>query len=169
MSHHWLIPDWEPGLSLPHLSHKHLLDREIKAIVLDVDRTILPGKDLILHDSIKEWVNKARKDLTLHLLSNNPSKKRIENVANQLELTFTSGAAKPRRGALLKVLNQLDQKPTSTAIIGDRIFTDVLVGNRLGLYTVLVLPLGKDGKPSRNDNLQRIEKMLASFLGVRKR
>ena len=27
------------------------------------------------------------------------------------------------------------------ALIGDRLFTDVLAGNRLGLYTVLVRPI----------------------------
>ncbi len=53
------------------------------------------------------------------------------------------------------------------AIIGDRVFTDVLAGNRLGLYTVLVRPLGVDGKPSANNNFQKLEKLLASFMGAK--
>ncbi|WP_338013962.1 YqeG family HAD IIIA-type phosphatase [Desulforamulus profundi] len=32
-----------------------------------------------------------------------------------------------------------------TAFVGDQVFTDVLAGNRLGLYTILVTPLaGKE-------------------------
>jgi HAD superfamily phosphatase (TIGR01668 family) len=30
-----------------------------------------------------------------------------------------------------------------TAVIGDQIFTDVLGGNRLGLYTILVTPISE--------------------------
>ena len=39
-------------------------------------------------------------------------------------------------------------------MIGDRLFTDVLCGNRMGLYTVLVRPVRDDGKPCRHaDNM----------------
>lgn len=34
--------------------------------------------------------------------------------------------------------------PKETAVIGDQLFTDVLGGNRLGLYTVLVAPISKN-------------------------
>ena len=32
-------------------------------------------------------------------------------------------------------------RPGQVAVIGDQIFTDILGGNRLGLYTILVTPL----------------------------
>jgi len=31
--------------------------------------------------------------------------------------------------------------PADTAVIGDQLFTDVLGGNRLGLFTILVSPI----------------------------
>jgi hypothetical protein len=38
----------------------------------------------------------------------------------------------------------LDAKPEETAIIGDQIFTDILGGHRVGLFTILVPPLSSD-------------------------
>jgi predicted HAD superfamily phosphohydrolase YqeG len=37
----------------------------------------------------------------------------------------------------------MEVKPAEVAVIGDQIFTDVLGGNRSGLYTILVKPLAK--------------------------
>ncbi len=168
MDAHVLQPDWEPGLTVPHLPLQHFLDRDIQAVLLDVDRTLLPGHELVLPQSVMTWVANARQHLQLHLLSNNPSRQRIGEVAKQLGISFTSGAAKPRRGALRQVLEQqLHCDPSRIAMVGDRVFTDVLAGNRLGLYTVLVRPLRSDGHPCKNDAVQRIERRLAQWLGAR--
>ncbi len=169
MAQHWLKPDWEPGLTLPYVPIKTLLDIDIQAIVLDVDGTLLPGRESTLSTSVKEWVANAQKHLSIHLLSNNPSKKRIGSVAEQLGITFTCGAAKPRRNALKKVLKQINLQPSKIAIVGDRVFTDILVGNRVGLYTVLVRPIHKIEAANQKDYFQSLEKKLSSLFGVSQR
>lgn len=166
MSHHWLQPDWDPGLTLAQLPLQPLLSQGITAILLDVDRTLLPGHEVVLPPAVISWVNQARQHLTLHLFSNNPSRQRIGAVAAQLELGFTSGAAKPRRAALRRVLQELQVSPEQLAIVGDRLFTDVLAGNRLGLFTVLVRPLRADGTPCSHDRVQRVERQLARWMGA---
>ena len=113
------------------------------------------------------WVHEARQKFRLHLFSNNPSRRRIETVANNFELPFTAGAGKPRRGPLRQVLEQLQLPAQQVALIGDRVFTDVLAGNRLGLFTVLVHPIGASGNASRHDRLQRGERTLARWCGAR--
>jgi predicted HAD superfamily phosphohydrolase YqeG len=52
------------------------------------------------------------------------------------------------------------------ALVGDRLFTDVIAGNRLGLFTVLVRPIDPDGRPCRQDHLQRLELRLARLVGT---
>jgi len=37
----------------------------------------------------------------------------------------------------------LETTPGETAVVGDQLFTDILGGNRLGLFTVLVIPMSK--------------------------
>ena len=87
-------------------------------------------------------------------------------MADQLGLSFTCGAGKPRRGALRRVIQELDLPNDQIAMVGDRLFTDVLCGNRLGLYTVLVRPVREDGHPCSNDLVQRLERRLARVMGA---
>ncbi|HJL68889.1 MAG TPA: HAD hydrolase-like protein, partial [Prochlorococcaceae cyanobacterium Gl_MAG_24] len=74
-----------------------------------------------------------------------------------------------RRVRLRKVMKQLQFEPSEVAIVGDRIFTDVLAGNRLGLYTVLVRPLRADGSPCNNNRVQLLEQKLAGWLGAQQK
>ena len=50
------------------------------------------------------------------------------------------------------------------AIIGDRVFTDILVGNRLGMYTILVDSVDPYGERIENNNFQSIERYLARII-----
>ena len=163
---HRLQPSWDPGLPIAHLSLPYLLSRGLSAAVLDVDRTLLPGRDVTLPDPVLVWLTDAKRRLKLHLFSNNPSHARIAAVADQLGVSFTCGARKPRRGALRRVIDELDLPPERIAMIGDRLFTDVWCGNRLGLYTVLVRPISQSGQPCRHDRVQRLERRLAAWMGA---
>ena len=163
---HWLLPNWEPDLTIAHLPLPHLIARGIQAAVIDVDRTLLPGRDVTLPRSVKVWLVDAGRRLHLHLFSNNPSKARIAAVADQLDVGFTFGAGKPRRGALRQVIDDLALDPQQVAMVGDRVFTDVLCGNRLGLYTVLVRPVSADGTPCHQDRVQRLERRIARWMGA---
>ena len=169
MTRNWLKPDWDTGLSITSLPLKHLVDIGIKALVLDVDGTLLTRKEKQPHSSVLLWIKEAKRNFTLHLFSNNPSKKRIETISKELQVKYTYKAAKPFRGGLRKLLLELQHDPKQTAIVGDRLFTDVIVGNRLGLYTVLVKPLGPNGKQCKYNRTQQIEQLIAGLLGVEKK
>jgi HAD superfamily phosphatase (TIGR01668 family) len=91
---------------------------------------------------------------------------RIGSVARQLGVSFTTAAGKPRRSALRRVLADLELPHGQVALVGDRLFTDVLAGNRLGLFTVLVKPVDPTGQPCQRDRLQAAEVRLARWLGA---
>lgn len=160
-----LTPDWLVGTTLAHLPLQQLLERDIRALVLDVDRTLLPRRRSELPASAEQWLRHAREQLPIHLFSNNPSRRRIGAVADQISLPYTISAGKPRRSALRRVLADLDLPPRQVALVGDRLFTDVLAGNRLGLYTVLVKPIDPDGRPCQQDRLQNLELRMARWVG----
>ena len=50
------------------------------------------------------------------------------------------------------------------AIIGDRIFTDIIVGNRCNIQTILVKRLSKNGLPIELNLTLILEKMISNFL-----
>jgi HAD superfamily phosphatase (TIGR01668 family) len=164
-----LTPNWTAGTTLAHLPLQHLLELPlgpIRALVLDVDRTLLPRRSIMLPPSAEQWLRQAARLMPLHLLSNNPSQRRIGRVAAQLGVPFTTSAGKPRRGALRRVVADLGLPPHQIALVGDRLFTDVLAGNRLGLYTVLVRPIDPNGAPCSHDHVQSLEIRISRWLGA---
>lgn len=160
-----LTPDWLAPTTLAQLPLEPLEQRGIRALVLDVDRTILPHRQASMPPSAEQWLRHAAASMPIHLLSNNPSRRRIGGVAEALGVPFTTSAGKPRRSALRRVLDELSIAPSHVALVGDRIFTDVLVGNRLGLFTVLVRPIDPLGQPCRHDRWQTLELRLAGLMG----
>lgn len=160
-----LTPDWDAHEVLPALALEQLKTRGLKALILDVDRTLLPSHCDHLSAEVEGWMTEAKARFDLHLLSNNPSQRRVSGLAGVVGLPFTAAAAKPRRAALRRVLERLGYPASRVAMIGDRLFTDVLAGNRLGMFTVLVQPLTTDGSAVGYDWLQRSERRLAGWLG----
>lgn len=160
-----LQPNWLASGTLAELSLERLLAVPLRALVLDVDRTLLPARRTELPAPIEAWIQRAQQHLELRLFSNNPSKARIGAVAEQIGVPFTTSAGKPRRSALRRVLAELDLPHEQVALVGDRLFTDVLAGNRLGLYTVLVKPVNRAGLPCEHDRLQNFELRLARWVG----
>jgi HAD superfamily phosphatase (TIGR01668 family) len=161
-----LQPDWVASGTLAELPLEHLIERRIRALVLDVDRTLLPRRGCELPQAMEQWLRHAQQQMPLHLFSNNPSRSRIGSVAEHLGVSFTTSAGKPRRGPLRQVLDNLALPAGEVAIVGDRVFTDVLAGNRLGLYTVLVKPVNPEGQPCSHDRWQRLEAKLARLAGA---
>tara|TARA_B100000965_G_scaffold114078_1_gene94197 strand:- start:2373 stop:2684 length:312 start_codon:yes stop_codon:yes gene_type:complete len=98
------------------------------------------------------------------LFSNNPSKKRINLIAKELELEFTFSGGKPSKRKLKKVLDKIPYATNEIAIIGDRVFTDIIVGNRLGMFTILVDSVNCHGKKIEKNKLQSIERFLAKII-----
>ncbi len=129
-----------------------------------MDGTLISGRNSYLSGNIREWVFKAKKHFYIYLVSNNPSKTRIKQIAEQLDLDYSYAASKPRRKTLKKVLKLIQRKPREIAIIGDRIFTDILVGNRLGLYTILVDSVDSNGNKYENNFFQAIERKIANII-----
>ena len=162
----WLRPQWESNLTIQNIPISYLINQQIKVLLLDVDNTLLPRNELILCASVRTWLLEAKKHLKLHLISNNPSRSRIKNIAQQLQVNFTCRAAKPRKSKVLEVIEKFDCKRSNIAIIGDRIFTDIWAGNRLGLYTILVKPIKFDGTSFKENYYQEAEKYLSKLLGA---
>ena len=161
-----LQPNWVAEGTLAELPLEQLLERGIRALVLDVDRTLRPHHGSDLPPTMERWLRQAQERLPLHLFSNNPSRSRIGGVATRLGVPFTISAGKPRRGPLRRVLDGLDLPAAQVALVGDRVFTDVLAGNRLGLFTVLVKPVNAAGEPCRHDRWQRLEVSMARLTGA---
>ena len=118
-----------------------LKTRGIKGLIIDLDNTVTEWGRATLDRGVHRWFAELEEQgIRACLVSNNRSS-RVKKVADALGIPGISRAGKPRRRAFRQAMAVMDTEAGSTAVIGDQVFTDILGGNRLGLYTVLVMPI----------------------------
>ena len=133
-------------------------------MLLDVVGTLVNRKSNMIPKAVKIWIIESKKLFSLYLISNNPSKKRIEKIAKELNLRYKYNASKPRKKVTLFVIKEIGTETKNIAIIGDRIFTDIIVGNRCNIKTILVKRLKRDGLPIKFNLTLTIEKLISHFI-----
>lgn len=152
-----------PILSLtPALLKKYQLD----GLVLDVDETLVPLKATQACNELKQWVEQIRPVVEIWLVSNNISESRISSIARSLDLPYMLGAGKPSRRKLKKAAQAMNLPVERVAMVGDRLFTDVLAGNRLGMFTILVEPMIDPTVRASSFGIRDFEVWLSQALGV---
>lgn len=120
-----------------------LKNEGIKALVFDLDNTLMAPKCGEFCNEINGWLEEVRNDFKIAVLSNNTKEEYIEKVKNMVDFPVYGSAGKPSRKIALKVIKELDVLPEQCAMVGDRPLTDILVGRRLSMITILVDPLIK--------------------------
>lgn len=166
-NHFWLKhlqPDLVLGASVLAITPQMLIDHQLKGLILDVDDTIVSFEQELASEELVEWVSQIRQSVDIWLVSNNLYQNRISTIANSLNLPYIHGAAKPSRRKLRKALEAMNLPPTAVAMVGDRLFTDVVAGNRLGLFTIWVEPIVP--KQFHSPSLRKLEAWLSAGLGV---
>jgi uncharacterized protein len=161
-----LQPDLILGSSILSLTPEVLQRQNLKGLVLDVDETLVPISMTQASDELRQWVELTSPTIDLWLVSNNLSQARIGRIAKSLNLPYILGAQKPSRRKLRQALTAMDLPVEQVAMVGDRLFTDVLAGNRLGMFTILVEPMVNPAKLNQRHFLRDFEVWLSKFLGV---
>ena len=156
--------NWDSNLPIYAISQSELKKKGIDSLLLDVDGTLINRKSNIVPKAVKNWIAESKKLFSLYLISNNPSKKRIAKIAKELNLRYKYNASKPKKKVTLSVIKEIDGGSKNIAIIGDRIFTDIIVGNRCNIKTILVKRLNRDGMPIKFNLTLTIEKLISDFI-----
>lgn len=113
----------------------------IKALLLDVDNTLVDHTKKMTENVIK-WAKELKgQGVKLYILSNTNDKQKIENIVKQIDIPYQHFAMKPLKRGFKKAQKALGEKSENIAIVGDQIFTDVVGGKRCHMYTILVDPI----------------------------
>jgi HAD superfamily phosphatase (TIGR01668 family) len=129
-----------------------LEDSGIEAIIFDIDQTIVPFGETTIPEDIQKLIRGLQPKYRMCFLSNFPHTedriKRIRAIEGQLEIhAIFSERRKPSPAAFHKALEYLGSAPEKTMMVGDRILTDIIGANQIGLKTVLVAPLDRKTDP----------------------
>ncbi|GFE70822.1 YqeG family HAD IIIA-type phosphatase [Chroococcus sp. FPU101] len=161
-----LQPDLFLGDTILSLTPNILQENNIKGLILDVDETLVPIREALVSQALLQWVEQIRPIATIWLVSNNVSEYRIGSIARSVNLPYLLGAVKPSRKKLRLAVEAMNLPPSQVAMVGDRLFTDVLAGNRLGLFTILVEPMIDPAIATRSYPVRNFEVWISKRLGV---
>lgn len=161
-----LQPDLILGSPILSLTPEILQQQNLKGLVLDVDETLVPISMAETSPELQQWIQQISPTVQVWLVSNNISQIRISRIAKSLDLPYILGARKPSRRKLRQAVESMGLPVEQVAMVGDRLFTDVLAGNRLGMFTILVEPMVNPAKLQQRHLLRNFEVWLSQILGV---
>ncbi|NQT29967.1 MAG: YqeG family HAD IIIA-type phosphatase [Candidatus Saganbacteria bacterium] len=122
-----------------------LKNQGIRALILDIDDTLIPRGVNEISPRVFEWVVERKEEgFKLCLASNSRHPMRVKYIGKTLELPSMSLGFKPLPFAFLKSLKLLDAEANETAMIGDQLFMDILGANLVGIYSIFVKHLSKE-------------------------
>lgn len=113
----------------------------IRGIIFDLDNTLVEWKQDTLDPEIMLLINRFKSQGFKMCILSNGLAHRVETIANTLGIPYVSRAVKPRKSPFKKALELLGTSHEETAVVGDQLFTDILGGNRMELYTIWTPPL----------------------------
>lgn len=122
---------------------KFLQKNNIKALILDVDNTLIDYDKNLEPETIKWAENLKKQGIKLYILSNTNKKEKVKTVAEKLNIEYEYFAKKPLKSGFKKVQEKLQEQPENIGVVGDQIFTDVVGGNRCKMFTILVEPIAE--------------------------
>lgn len=151
--------------SIQQITIELLKKYQIKALILDVDNTLI-NYEKQMPEGTKKWCNDLKKEgIVFCIVSNTNQKEKVEQVANQLEIPYFYFAMKPLKKGFQKAIETFGLKEENIAAVGDQIFTDIWGANRSHLFSILVKPIEKKDilitklkRPVENWIIQNYEK-----------
>ncbi len=128
--------------SIYTINYDLLISRGIKCILMDLDNTIVPITIKNANKKIKELFDELKNKGLKVIIFSNSSKSRIKPFKDELEVDCCANAFKPLKKKYLKILTEYNLNVAEVACIGDQLLTDIQGGNKIGITTILVNPIG---------------------------
>ena len=120
--------------------------RGLRALLLDLDNTLTAWRGYEMTPELEAWLEQARRDFRLCLVSNQIKGRRVHEIADRLGIPCVHGLGpwgKPGRLIFRRAVALTGLPPEQTAMVGDQMFADICGARRSGLYAILVEPVGK--------------------------
>lgn len=120
----------------------------IKAMLFDLDSTIMASKSGSYTLKTLDWLETVRHDFFIGVVSNNKNPEYIKKVQAISDFPTLFAAEKPSCKKAKAFMQTYGISPEHTVIVGDRPLTDIWCGKKLGCKTILV-----DSITAKTENL----------------
>ena len=142
------------------LDYKGLLDKGYKAIILDVDNTLIPSKTPVPDKRCFKVIEELKKAGFIVIISSNNTKKRVGKFCKDFGVKWYYWSFKPLPFIYKRILKDFNLKREEVITCGDQLLTDILGSNQAKIDSILVKPL----KLSDDQFNTKISRMIEGFL-----
>ena len=121
----------------------YLTEQGITLLLSDLDFTLAAKKTPRPDQPLRDWIA----DLAAHgigfvIVSNNRSGRRVTEFCADLGVPYQGHARKPSPRGLYAAMERAGADAAHTAMLGDKLLTDMLAANRAGVLALMVEPVG---------------------------
>ena len=115
----------------------------ITLLLSDLDFTLAPKSVSRPDEGLRQWIAAlGAAGITLMIVSNNRSGRRVSEFCADLGVGYQGHARKPSPKGLEAAMRKAGADRSQTAMLGDKLLTDVLAANRCGVLALMVEPRG---------------------------
>ena len=115
----------------------------VTLLLSDLDFTLAPKSVRKPDGALREWIGDMRAaGIQVMIVSNNRSGTRVTEFCAGLGILYQGHAGKPSTRGLEAAMARAGTDRTHTAMLGDKLLTDMLAANRAGVLALMVEPLG---------------------------
>lgn len=120
-----------------------LTQHGIKLLLCDLDYTLAPRRVETPDDTLRTWLSRCHQaGIRVMILSNNRSEERVNTFCKDLGIPYVGHAGKPSRRGYREAMLRANVTNRETAMLGDKLLTDVLGAKRSSILALMVEPLG---------------------------
>lgn len=111
-------------------------------LFIDLDNTLVSFGEKYPSLKCVHWINFAKElGFFVCITSNNRKAKRVKRISDALDVYAMYYSLKPIVWSIKELFDIFSLKAQETVFIGDQVLTDVVLGNWLDAYTILVEPI----------------------------
>lgn len=115
----------------------------VTLLLSDLDFTLAAKKTRHPDQKVRDWIASLHENgITFMIVSNNRSSSRVTDFCAELGVPYQGHAGKPGTRGLREAMERVDTDAGHTAMLGDKLLTDMLAANRAGVLALMVEPVG---------------------------
>lgn len=112
-----------------------------RAVLIDLDNTLVAFDEADANEVVIQWFEELEASDIKVIIVSNGKRDRVSKFADRNSFLYIDSAKKPLSKNFIKALKQLNVLPTEAVMIGDQLLTDVLGSRRVGIDSILVIPI----------------------------
>ena len=135
----------------------------IKAVLVDLDNTLIAWNNPDGTPEMKQWLHDLRDAGIRIIVVSNNTKKRVQRAVEKFGIDYVYWALKPFTFGIDRAMKEFHYEKSEVVMVGDQLMTDIRAAHRAGIRSIFSQTLG----PTRLDQKRRLTE-LASVMSCEK-